>query len=67
MNIDIDKTKIPFGKHKGKPLDQVPLRYLDWLLSQEWLFADLKQKITKYLKDPAIAQELQRELEEESD
>jgi uncharacterized protein (DUF3820 family) len=25
---------IPFGRHKGKPLDTVPASYLDWLLRE---------------------------------
>ena len=55
---------IPFGEHKGERLDEVPLKYLDWLLGQDWVFDDLKRKIRKYLEDPAIARELDRELTE---
>lgn len=30
-----DKTPMPFGKHKGVPLDQVPKTYLTWLFDQD--------------------------------
>jgi len=30
---------MPFGKHKGLPLKDVPKDYIDWLKGQEW-FAD---------------------------
>lgn len=34
-----DKDPMPFGKHKGKPLEKVPAGYLDWLDGQPWLDA----------------------------
>jgi len=61
----IQKIVLPFGKHKGQPLDAVPLKCLDWLLGQEWLFADLRESIEVYLSHPPIAQELERQLEED--
>lgn len=27
---------IPFGKHKGEPVEDVPTSYLEWLLEQDW-------------------------------
>lgn len=27
----------PFGNHKGKPFEQVPDKYWDWVEKQEWL------------------------------
>lgn len=44
-----EKT-IPFGKHKGKGISKCPIEYLDWLLGQDWLFADLKEEIEQYLE-----------------
>jgi len=32
-----DKDKMPFGKHEGKPMKDVPAEYLDWLSEQDWL------------------------------
>lgn len=31
MSILTDQSKMPFGKHKGKPLAEVPDQYLVWL------------------------------------
>ena len=49
------------GKHNGKPLDKIPLRYLDWLIGQEWMgfkYTEDARAIKKYLKDPTIVREL---------
>lgn len=32
-----DKDRMPFGAHKGKPMEKVPAEYLDWLSDQDWL------------------------------
>ena len=32
-----DKTLMTFGKHKGKPLGEIPASYLDWLLGEEFV------------------------------
>lgn len=31
-----DKSLMPFGKYKGKTLEQVPASYLLWFDEQEW-------------------------------
>ncbi len=31
-----DNTLFPFGKHKGKPMKDVPASYLKWLDGQPW-------------------------------
>lgn len=54
-----------FGKFKGKPLDQVPLTYLDWLVGQEWVNDETLHTVTGYLLEPAIRRELDSELEQE--
>ena len=50
----------PFGVHKGKPLNQVPIQYLVWCSEQEWLhkwpvvqeYCKIKEKeIQRYVKD----------------
>jgi hypothetical protein len=38
----------PFGKHKGKTLDQVPDDYLDWVLAQDGKFEDVKARIAEH-------------------
>ena len=58
----IEQTIVPFGKFKGRPFDEIPLGYLDWLVGQDWLFADLREQLGRYLSHPTIAQELEREL-----
>jgi hypothetical protein len=40
------------GKHKGQKISDILTKdkpYLEWLLKQPWLFADLKQEIQKNL------------------
>ena len=41
------KTKyvFPFGKHKGKTLEEAPVNYLYWLLDQDWVKDNLKTAI----------------------
>ena len=31
-----DSFPMPFGKHKGKPLGEVPDHYWRWFLQQDW-------------------------------
>lgn len=38
---------MPFGKHRGKTLKEVPLDYFQWLFKQDNLDADLKASILK--------------------
>jgi len=46
----LDIKTMPFGKHKGKPLREVPRDYLRWLLAQDNLDPDLRASIEKYGK-----------------
>lgn len=59
---------LPFGKHKGKPLDEVPLNYLDWLAGrdlEEW--KPLHEALHAYLGDPAIQRLLKEEIGHDDD
>jgi hypothetical protein len=45
---------MPFGRHKGKPLSQVPADYLDWLRRNgESLDMDLRDAIDSHLGESA--------------
>lgn len=64
---DLGKSTMPFGKHKGMRMEEVPLDYLDWLLGQEWFTSKqdgFHLKVAAYLKEPAIAAELESILED---
>jgi hypothetical protein len=39
--------------------DALPLRYLDWLSGQDWLYGEFRERLTRYLKNPAIQRELE--------
>ena len=41
---------IPFGEHHGKDASQIDVKYLDWLIGQDWLFKDLREQIIKHLE-----------------
>jgi hypothetical protein len=46
----LSKVKMPFGKYKGKTLDQIPPDYLDWVLREaESASPFLKDAIRRHL------------------
>ena len=48
----IGKTRIPFGKYKGRELQDVPRSYLEWVLSVEKSsreFRELQSDVRAYL------------------
>lgn len=56
---------MPLGKHKGKTLARIGsnaegLKYLDWLVGQDWVNGRLRGSLETYLKHPAIASEVDR-------
>lgn len=56
---------IRFGNYKDKSLDKIAetddgLKYLDWLLGQNWLRDLARMHITYYLSDPTIKKELEK-------
>ena len=45
---------MPFGKHKGVEVCDIPTSYLDWLIGQAWFitrFTDLAEEIARHLRD----------------
>ncbi len=42
-------TRIPFGRHCGKRLDEVPRSYLTWMLRLPYLSPKLKDAIRCFL------------------
>ena len=68
----LGSINMPFGKYKGQSLDTIAktdrgLLYLDWLVGQTWLKGNLKNDLTAYLQDPAIADEIKRLVKEDEE
>ena len=57
---DAAAYKMPYGMHKGKVLDEIPLLYLDWLRGERGEVGTdpLDLAIRTYLDDPTIQKEL---------
>ena len=55
--------KMPYGMHKGKVLDKIPLMYLYWLRGERGEDGSdpLDLAIRTYLDDPTIQKELEHE------
>lgn len=47
--LDRGKIIMPFGVHKGIDMVDIPIHYLQWLLTQHWLFPDLRMNIEDHL------------------
>lgn len=67
---DAQQFVMPLGKYKGRQFydiagDDDGLRYLDWLVGQDWVNGKLKIALESYLKDPAIAKDLKFLLDED--
>jgi len=44
---------MPFGKHGGKPISDIPVEYLDWLIGEQWFvtkFYELAEQIERHLE-----------------
>ncbi len=52
---------MPFGKHKGKTLDDVPLSYLEWLRDLDDLQEPLLSAVLEYCEQDWFQGELERE------
>ena len=50
MSLAPSEMEMPFGKHKGELLGDIPIRYLDWVGDQDWVqekFPELCEAIEK--------------------
>ena len=61
---EAQEFQLPFGKHKGRTLDAVAseddgLKYIDWLVGQEFVYGKTKEALLAYLGDPSIKKELE--------
>jgi uncharacterized protein (DUF3820 family) len=46
---------LPFGRHKGKPVSEVPRSYLDWLLQKSTALREgLRDDITAWMQDSGL-------------
>ncbi len=43
---------MPFGKHKGRELQNIPRAYLEWLRERTNLNKSLQHEVDYYLEDP---------------
>jgi len=53
VNCEDNNPVMPFGQHKGKHLDDIETKYLDWLLGEMWLKEPLRSTIEENLRDRA--------------
>jgi uncharacterized protein (DUF3820 family) len=42
---------MPFGKHKGTALKDIPVRYLDWLIGEDGIYQATKDKVKTHLEN----------------
>jgi uncharacterized protein (DUF3820 family) len=60
---------MPLGKHEGSTLARIGsndegLKYLDWLVGQDWVNGPLREALETYLGHPAISRQLDAVLED---
>lgn len=59
-----EEEMMPFGKHKGTPIAEVELGYLDWIVEQP---EDFKTKLSRYLLSERVKREREAEREDDDD
>lgn len=50
---------MPFGKHAGQRISDLPTHYLEWLLAQHWLREPLKSTLGREYSERCAADEQQ--------
>ena len=44
-----DDSRMPFGKHRGERMEDVPEEYWEWLSNQEWF--DWNSPVGQYIEN----------------
>ena len=57
-------TEMPFGKHRGVPLDQIPRGYLRWLLAECDLSPSLREDIEAVVAEKPLPMSLDERVAE---
>lgn len=62
---ELGEVEILFGKHNGKTLDETPLKYLDWLVGQDFVKRDTEfnNALRAYMAQDWVQEELRKELD----
>ena len=47
--MNLGETIMPMGQHIGKPLEDIPRDYLEWLVSQPWVYYSFRIRLQDYL------------------
>ena len=42
---------IPFGKYCGRSFNEIPLNYLEYIVRQDWLDEDLRDRINSNIRN----------------
>jgi uncharacterized protein (DUF3820 family) len=61
-----DETPMPFGKHKGTPLGQVPASYLSWLEAELEPDSPVRGALLHYIHENAAAIEMELQQDRDS-
>jgi len=59
-----DSDRMPFGQFKGRRMDQVPAKYLDWLIDQKWMVGAYPE-VKEYIESNWSAIQIDLEKEKE--
>lgn len=62
--LPLSATVMPFGEYEGLTFDQIPLSYLDWLSGQDWLWGELRHRLTLYINRPVIWRILEEQFQD---
>jgi uncharacterized protein (DUF3820 family) len=58
---------LPFGKHKGEPIEDLSDSYLEWLLDQDWMEEKFPEGLEAILKEVQYRERFSRPEQSEED